>query len=242
VEYRRLLVDPEVVLRDGGSVIGAPDLVEEFRDQGRVHVVTDGTRFLPGDLSNRLESSGIAVDGEPLTGIDLLRSGYNGEEAYMLGKSALLRQAGARSSKNGEDVLVGYDPGFSYDKLQVAEDILRSGGSLYVASRRRFTRITGRKPHQSPINEALSEFAEPELLGFPSENAMDAVRDRFSFVPEATLLISDRLDMAEAGNRMGVDTAVLADKSIQERLRRAEAIRRPDYVLSSLHSLGKKLL
>jgi hypothetical protein len=41
---------------------------------------------------------------------------------------------------------------------------------------------------------------------------------------------------------MGVDTAVLADESIQERLRRAEAIRRPDYVLSSLHSLGKKLL
>nr|EGQ39677.1 MAG: putative sugar phosphatases of the HAD superfamily [Candidatus Nanosalinarum sp. J07AB56] len=242
MEYRRLLVDPEVVVRDGEGVIGVPDLMQEFRENGRVHIITDDTRFASDDLSKRLESSGIAVDGEPLTGIDLLRSGYEGEEAYMFGKSALLRRAGARSSKNGDDVLVGYDPGFSYDKLQVAEEILRSGGSLYVASRRRFTRITGRKPHQSPINEALSEFADPELLGFPSENAMDAVRDRFSFVPEATLLISDRLDLAEAGNRMGVDTAILADESIQERLRMAEAIRRPDYVLSSLHSLGRKLL
>ncbi len=242
MEYRRLLVDPEVLLRDGEKVIGAPDLVDAFREKGRLHILTDDTRFTAEDICNKLEAENIRVDGDPLTGVDLLRSGYDGEEAYILGKSALLRQAGARSSKDGEDVLVGYDPGFSYDKLQIAEDILRSGGSLYIASRRRFTQITGHKPHQSPINEALSEFAEPELLGFPSENAMDAVRDRFSFVPEATLLISDRLDMAEAGNRMGVDTAVLADESIQNRLRKAEAIRRPDYVLSSLHSLGRKLL
>lgn len=240
MEYKQLFLDPEMLLREGDAVTGALDLVERAQDGGEVAVLTDDTRLSSRNLLKRLEAERFEVSGV-LTGADLVDHGFEREEALVIGGSGLLEDVDVTSTPKANDIILGYDKDFSYRKIRRSERILREDGDLHVCSRRRMTCLIGRRPHQSPLNAALSEFAEPKLLGFPSENAVEAVRNRFSFVPDVTLLVSDRLDMVEAGNRLGVDTAVLADKDIQKRLREARAIRRPNYALSSLHSLNRKL-
>lgn len=235
------------------TIIGTEDLIDSLRDAGKhVYFHTDNTLLSREGYAKKLTSMGIPAEEE-----DVLTSGYIAasyladrdiNQVYVIGETGLIDELEDQDINIVEDaevVVAGFDRQFNYNKLKRAAKILENGGELVLCSTEKtFRTSTASMPHQGPLNLALKEFAEEvTLVGKPSENFEDEFRDYFSFLPTASLLIGDRLGDIETGNRSGITTAAVMSGEIdREKLAQAEDIQTPDFGLSSLNRLRKRVL
>ncbi len=235
------------------TIIGSEDVVDSLRDAGKqVYFHTDNTLLSREGYAKKLTSMGIPAEEE-----DIITSGYVAaryladqdiNQVYVLGETGLtdeLEKQEITIAEDSEVVVAGFDRQFNYNKLKRAAKILRNGGELVLCSTEKTFRTTkDTMPHQGPTNLALKEFAEEvTLVGKPSEQFQDEFRDYFSFLPTASVFIGDRVEDIETGNRLGMTTgAVMSGEIDRKLLADAEDIETPDFGLSSLTRLRKRVL
>lgn len=252
-EIRNFFFDLDKTLWNwDNTIIGAEDVVDTLRESGKnVYFHTDNTLLTREDYAKKLTSMGIPADRE-----QVITSGYavarhleeeDVRKVYVLGESGLVTELENRDIELSEDadiVVAGLDRQFSYAKLKRTARILRNGGELYVCSTERtFRTSNGEQPHQGPINLALQEFAEPKNAGKPGEIFRRFFKKEFSYFPERSLFIGDRLADIETGNRLGMKTAAVMSGDIDtEKLRDAEDIQHPDLGISHLAKLKKRVI
>jgi arabinose operon protein AraL len=235
------------------TIIGSEDLVSSLRDAGKqVYFHTDNTLLSREGYARKLTSMGIPAEEE-----DIITSGYvaakylasqNINDVYVIGETGFTDELEKQEINIVEDadvVVAGFDRQFNYNKLKRAAKILQQDGELVLCSTEKSFRTTKESmPHQGPTNLALKEFAEEvTLVGKPSEHFQDEFRDYFSFLPTASVFIGDRLEDIETGNRLGMTTAAVMSGDIdREKLAGAEDIETPNFGLSSLNRLRKRVL
>lgn len=232
-------------------VIGAEDLVDSLRESGKnVYFHTDNTLLTRKEYAKKLTSMGIPADKE-----DIITSGYaaakhlesrNITEVYAIGESGLINELENHDINVAEDaeiVVAGFDRSFSYGKLRKAAEIMKEGELLVCSTENTFRTSGGEKPHQGPFNQALAMFGEPKLAGKPGRIFRQRFEDQFSFFPGRSVFIGDRLADIETGNRLGMKTAAVMSGDIDRSdLEDAEEMQTPDYGISSLVKLKRRII
>lgn len=232
-------------------VIGAADTIDSLREADRnVYFHTDNTLMSRESYAKKLTSMGIPAEKE-----DVLTSGYviakhlaenDVTEVYAIGESGLMEaldSEGIRVTEDADVVVAGFDRQFSYNKLKRAMEILQDGELYICSTEKTFRKSTGVQPHQGPFNLALEEFADAKLAGKPSALFRERFKEYFSYFPERSAFIGDRLADIETGNRLGMTSiAVMSGDINREMLEDATSLETPDYGLSSLHRLRRKII
>lgn len=234
------------------TVIGAEDTVESLREVGKdVYFHTDNTLLSREKYAEKLSTLGIPADKE-----DVFTAGYAaaktlGErdinKVYVIGESGLINELednDIQVTADAENVLVGFDRQFSYNKLKRAMEILVNDGNLFICSTEKtFRKTSTTDPHQGITNQTLEEFAEPKIIGKPSKQFRKHFKDYFSYFPGKSVFIGDRHEDMEAGNKLGMTTlGVMSGDMTRKSISEAEEIRKPDFGLSSLVKLKRRVL
>ncbi len=252
-EFKNFFFDLDKTLWNWDStLVGAEDLIHTLNESGKnVYFHTDNTLLTREEYAKKLTSMGIDAETE-----DVLTSSYvagrfleseNVTQAYMIGGDSLIEELEEREIDFSEDadvIVAGFDRQFSYNKLKRAMKVMEKGGQLYVCSTEdSFRTSEGVIPHQGAINRALSTFGDAELLCKPGEEYIKVFKRYFSFFPRRSLFIGDRLADIETGNRLGMTTAAVMSGDLdRDRLKQAGEMQKPDYGVSSLHKLRRKVL
>lgn len=232
-------------------LIGAADTIDSLREAGRnVYFHTDNTLMSRKSYAKKLTAMGIPAEEEDVLTSSHVIAKHLAEndvtEVYAIGESGLMEELenqGIRVAEDARVVVAGFDRQFSYNKLRRAMEILRDGRLYTCSTEKTFRKSTGVQPHQGPFNKALAEFAEPRLAGKPSALFRDAFKEYFSYFPETSVFIGDRLEDIETGNRLGMTSiAVMSGDIDQKALENANSFQKPDYGLSSLHRLRRKII
>lgn len=232
------------------NIIGAEDLIHSLRDAGKnVKFHTDNTLLSRQGYAQKLTSMGIPANEE-----DIITSGYVAaehlaakgiSEVYAVGENGLmdeLQRNDIEVTQEAEVALLGFDRQFNYQKLKRVFN--SSEQQVYICSSEQTFRTSSEvMPHQGAFNAAVETFAETELLGKPSEPYRDSFRSYFSYFSDAALMVGDRLADIEMGNRLGLDTAAVMSGDIDRKaLANAEDIEEPDYGVSSLAKLRRRVI
>ncbi|MFB6144801.1 MAG: HAD-IIA family hydrolase [Candidatus Nanohaloarchaea archaeon] len=250
-EYKYYFFDLDKTLWNWDeNIIGAEDLIHSLRDAGKkVRFHTDNTILSRQGYAEKLTSMGIPAEKE-----DILTSGYVAAEhlasegisqVYAVGENGLMEELQRNDievSENADVALIGFDRQFNYRKLK---RVFKVGEQqVYVCSSENTFRTSSESmPHQGAFNAAVETFAETELLGKPSEAYRDKFRGYFSYFADASLFIGDRLADIETGNRLGMDTAAVMSGDIdRESLANAGEMQEPDYGVSSLAKLRRRVI
>lgn len=252
-DYKYFFFDLDKTLWNWDStIIGAEDLIDSLREAGKhVYFHTDNTLLTREEYARKLTQMGIPAEKE-----EILTSGYvvgeylnrnDKTSVYIIGESGLIEELDERDidiSENTDTVVAGFDRKFNYRKAQKAKQIMDKGGETVLCSSEKVFRTSnGTRPHQGPFNEALKQLGKTKMIGKPSEFYQKVFQDYFSYFPNASMFIGDRLEDIETGNELGMTSvAVMSGDITKEKLAEADEMQKPDYGLSSLARLKKKIL
>lgn len=252
-EFKNFFFDLDKTLWNWDTtLVGAEDLVHTLRESGKnVYFHTDNTLLSREKYARKLTSMGISAEKQ-----DVLTSSHvaaeflesrNVRNAYVIGEDSLIEALERNDidfSESSDTVVAGFDRQFSYNKLKRAMKILESGGELYLCSTEdTFRTSDGEIPHQGPVNRALQTFGEPKLLCKPGEEYLKVFKQYFSFYPSQSVMVGDRLADIETGNQLGMTTAAVMSGDITKKdIASATEMQKPDYGVSSLHKLRRKVL
>ena len=235
------------------TIIGSEDLVDSLRSAGKqVFFHTDNTLLSREGYAKKLTSMGIPAEESDVITSSYVAAKYLAEKdvnkVYVIGEIGLTDELDKQDVDIAEDsevVVAGFDRQFNYNKLKRAARILQEGGELILCSTEKtFRKTKSTAPHQGPTNLALREFADKvTVVGKPSEQFRDKFRNYFSFMPTSSVFIGDRMGDIETGNRLGMTTAAVMSGEIdREILAEADDIETPNFGLSSLTRLRKRVL
>ncbi len=251
-EFKHFFFDLDKTLWSWDStIIGAEDTVDSLREAGKnVYFHTDNTLLTRKEYAKKLTSMGIPAEED-----DIITSAYavakhlekkNVTEVYPIGESGLIDELEAHDinvSENADIVVAGFDRQFSYSKLKRAMKILKDGELYICSTEKTFRTSKGEQPHQGPINLALKEFSPAKNAGKPEQIFQDQFRNYFSYFPGSSVFIGDRLEDIETGNKLGLKTAAVMSGDIdRDKLARAEEMQKPDYGISSLAKLRRRII
>lgn len=231
---------------------GASDLLETLRSTGRdVYFHTDNTLLTRKGYADKISEMGFQTTREEVitsgyvTAQELSRRGVT--EAYVAGESGLISEiqdAGIDISEDAEFAVLGFDRSLSYDKMEKIKEITQRGGNLMICSTEKFF-LKGEKTmlHQKPSNSAVKEFTDPQLTGKPGEIFQRHFKKYFSYFPGKSAFIGDRTADIVTGNSLGMTTAALMQGAIdEETLRNSREKQIPDYALTSLEKLRRRII
>ncbi len=252
-EFQNFFFDLDKTLWNWDStLVGAEDLIHTLRKSGkRVYFHTDNTLLTREEYAKKLTSMGITAEEEEVLTSSHVAGRFleseNITQAYIIGGDSLIEELEEREIDFSEDadvVVAGFDRQFSYNKLKRGMKVMKRDGRLYVCSTEETFRTSeGVIPHQGAINRALTTFGDAELLCKPGEEYTKIFKQYFSFFPGRSIFVGDRLADIETGNRLGMTTAAVMSGDLdREKLKQAEEIQKPDYGVSSLHKLRRKVL
>ena len=238
------------LIRWKDTIIGAEDLIHTLNDQDKqIFFHTDNSLLTRKKMAEKLTDLGIPAKEEQVitsgfvAGAYLKRQGYN--KVYAIGEQGLhdeLHHHGIEVRKNSDAVVAGLDRQFTYSKLRKAAKIIPEGELFICNSEQDFQLDKETVPNQAPINNALATYGTPTLLGKPSNTFVDEMRNYFSFMPGRSLFVGDRLADVETGNKLGMKTAlVMSGETKRENLTGIEQKQKPDFGVSNLNRLTKKL-
>jgi HAD superfamily hydrolase (TIGR01450 family) len=234
------------------TVTGAEDMLETLRGAGKnVYFHTDNTLLSRKAYAEKLNRMGIQAEEE-----EIITSGYvasqvlldkNCVECSVIGESGLMEEiesVGIDISKEAENTVIGFDRSFNYEKLSRLMDKIEGPGTVYTCSEEKiFERENSEQPHQRSINQAARVFGDVKNVGKPSESYRKHFKNYFSYFPGDSMFIGDRFADMETGNQLGMKTAaVMTGEITEERLKDATEHQVPDYVLTSLDKLRRRII
>jgi len=186
---------------------------------------------------------------------NILTSGYvaaeilskeNTKKVYTIGEQGLVEEITSRDIEITEEAskaVIGLDRNFNYSKLEKAKQIVEDGHVYTCSTEKTFTREKKQLPGPSSINSAVKEYGNVENIGKPSEKYRKVFKDYFDYFPGKSLFIGDRTADIETGNKLGMSTAAVLSGEIDEKkLKKAEDEQVPDYVLTGLHKLRRRII
>jgi len=253
---RLFLFDLDGVLsvgKENPRYLGGRELVTRLNKTGKkVFVVTNDSTHLRGELQSNLVRFGfpLAIDeiltSSYLTALYLNRK-YGKASFFLVGERGLRGELEAAGHFEGEKpnvVVVGYDRGLSYEKLDTAQRFLRNGADL-VGSYGGAVFMSDRGPALSagPIIKAL-EYGSGKravMIGKPSPRmfrlALELAKER----SKGAVMIGDQIETDLLGaKRAGVHTVlVLTGVETRESIRRSRV--KPDLVVENVDAVSRFL-
>lgn len=232
----------------------AAETIEDIRDHGgRVVFVTNKPLESAAEYAAKLSELGVPAGAEDIvTSLDsvLLYLGERHPGARLLAVAeplveATLEEAGwtvVSDPAEAEVVVVSFDRGFDYAKLETAYRAVRRHGAAIVATNPDPFCPTpdGGLPDCAAMLaaiEACTGARAEAVLGKPSESMGRALLERLGTPPEDAALVGDRLGTDVAmGLRVGMaGVLVLSGATAADAVAASEV--RPDYVVEGIHRL-----
>ncbi len=250
-------LDGTIYLGDG-LLPGARRLIEELRAWGAViRFITNNPTRDPAQYVDMLARLGLPTPIEEIVNTTLTTTTWildNRPNAvvFPIGEAPLLRaleQAGiALSEEPGEINMVvsSYDRGFTYKKLQIAFDAIRTHGpaELIATNPDRFCPFPGGRgePDCAAITAAIEACTSTTCfatLGKPNPVMLQTALRGLQAQPADCLMVGDRL---ATDIRMGLDTGtatalVLTGETTLQDLARLPDRERPRFVVDSIDLL-----
>ena len=230
---------------------GAADLIETLRTSNRdVYFHTDNTLLSREGYADKLQNMGFKTNKD-----DILTSGYVAatelskrgiQKAYVAGESGLVNEIqgqGIEITEDAEHAVLGFDRNFNYSKLEKIRNIAKNGEAIICSTEKTFMRSETSHPHQKALNSGIREFSHPKLVDKQSKEYRRHFKKYFSYFPGKSAFIGDRLADVKTGNSLGMTTALVMNGATGEQeLRKAEEKKIPDYALTSLHKLRRRII
>jgi HAD superfamily hydrolase (TIGR01450 family) len=182
--------------------IGRDGLLDSLRSMGyRIYVLTNANRSTESVLKDLRACNLDSIDGlitsTQVAGEYILHR-YGPSRLYVIGTSdfkAELERYGHVVSDEADIVVVGFDPGLTYDKLNHAMRLLLNGARLITTAR---SRVIPEGPLLSigPVAVALSYATgvRPIVTGKPSRIMYIHALVKANALPEESAIISDDIE------------------------------------------------
>ena len=194
---------------------------------------------LPTPASNVLNSSYVMVD--------FLRQNLPHARLFVVGESSLrgeLSSAGFELTEEAariDAVIASFDRTFTYHKLQVAFDAIRSGARFFATNADRYCPVPGGgEPDAAAIIAAIEACTDTKVemvVGKPSLIMAQAILHLVDLPPERCIITGDRLETdVLMGLSAGMSGALSLTGATNETALAAASIR-PTYVLRQLGDL-----
>jgi 4-nitrophenyl phosphatase len=245
------LFDLDGTIYRGTEIIpGAQECIEELRSRGKkIAFITNSANGTPTGISKRLRGLGVPCHEDEVfsAGMVAARS-LEPCRVFCLGGDGLrecLRGAGHTLASNEVNaVVVGLDKEFTYEKLTLASDLVRSGAKFIGTNPDLFYMTEkGPKPAGGILVQAVasSSGVTPTIVGKPHTMMLQAALDAAGASPESTVVIGDSLQTdIPAGTTLGATTVlVLTGNTAREDLHTSEL--HPTHVLESCLELRELL-
>ena len=245
-----------VVYRGEEPIPGAAEALEALRATGvRLVLCTNNSRPSLAEYRDKLRRMGIDVRPEELltsavvTGETLAARGRSGDKAIVIGGPGLresLARAGlviddSPETMEADVVVVGYDPGFTYDAMRRASVALRAGAEFVATNDDATFPAPGGVlwPGAGAIVAALATASgrRPEIMGKPHRPMMDAAEARLRGAHHVAI-VGDRADTDLSGGVLKDWTTVLVLSGVTPRVHVNAVEPRPDVVVESLADLA----
>ncbi|WP_457751248.1 HAD-IIA family hydrolase [Thermococcus sp.] len=249
-----------VLYRNRSPIPGAPGFIRFLNSRGIPYVLlTNNSTLTPGDYRKKLLSMGMdvpegrIVTSGRITAIYMEENLENGP-VFVIGAMGLVKEielAGweiismedmQRRWKDVMHVVVGLDPGLTYDKLKYGTLAIRNGATFIGTNPdTTYPAEEGLYPGAGSIIAALkaSTDVEPLIVGKPNKPAYRVLRDILG--EEEIWMVGDRLDTDIAfAKRFGMKAVmVLTGVSTLEDVE--ESNLRPDLVVPDVGALVEYL-
>lgn len=186
-----------------------------------------------------------------VTLIQYLRVHHPDACLYVIGEKIIkdeLARAGFRTARKPEEtdiVIISWDRDFHYDHLNFAFQAVKRGAKMIATNPDRTCPMEdGELPDCAGMTAALEAVSGKKIdvqIGKPSVLTVQAAMNLLQFPPEQCIMIGDRLETdIRMGIEAGMKTAlVLSGVTTEQDVLSSEW--QPDYVLSSVASLGATL-
>lgn len=240
----------DTLIKWNETVLGAEDLIDTLEDRNKkIYFHTNNSLLTRKQLANKLSKMEINTSKDHiLTSTYVAARKMKNDDlnsVYAIGEEGLLRELQEQNisiRKESENVVVGLDRQFNYSKLSRVAS--KDEPNIYTCGNEKYLNLGNEEkiPGTRPINRSLGIYGKSELVGKPSQHFTDAFRDYFSFMPDNSLLIGDRLSDIEVGNKLGMNTAlVMSGTTSKQELSQAESQRKPNIGVSNLTRLTRKI-
>jgi len=239
--------------KENPRYVGGREVVEKLKDSGRkTFVLTNDSTHVRDEIYQNLNKLGFSFAVEDILTSSYLTARYLTESFgkasfYLIGEDGIKREleaAGHYVSTEPEAVVVGLDRQLSYEKLDNAVKLLRSGARL-VGSYGGAVYMGDRGPALSagPIIKAL-EFASGRravMIGKPSPRMFTLALQLANEKAGKAVMVGDQIETDVVGARKaGVHTIlVLTGVETRESVGRSKI--KPDMIIDNLQALGTVL-
>ena len=243
-----------VVYRGPLPVPGAPETLNELRRRGiRLGYVTNNAQRAPGAVADQLAGFGIDCGAQDIVTSAQATAHLMGEalpggaEVLVVGSAALAEAVAAvglapvgRRTPTTAAIVVGFDPGLTWDNLNEGCYAVQQGAAYYACNND-LTRPTdkGIAVGMGAILLAMSQAlgVEPAMGGKPARPLLDEARRRLG--AKRPLFVGDRLDTDIEGARVAgwASLFVLSGGNGPADLVAAPPVRRPDYLAADVGGL-----
>jgi len=232
------------------EVPGAAAFVRRLEDRGVAYLfVTNRANRTPGEICGHLQEYGIACTQEHiLTSAQATAEHLGSGSVYYVGEEGLrlaLQEVGLAITEASPDaVVVSFDRGFTYDKLERACRLIDAGARFIATNPDKALKMeNGLAPGTGAIVAAVAAGCgqEPVVIGKPEPLIFEIALRRLGLAGEDVIAVGDNVDTdIEAGHAAGIRTALLlTGVSTREDLPRASAP--PTWVAANFEELEKAL-
>jgi 4-nitrophenyl phosphatase len=251
--YRGVVLDLDGTVYRGNELLpGAAETVDAVRARDiSLCCCSNNPTKTRAEYVDRLAGMGVEIDEHEVLSAgtvttDYLVAEHAGDDSFLIGSPGLrdqLADAGVSliDDPTAADVVVAsWDREFDYDDMTDGLRALDDPTTVFVGSDpdRTVPASGGRSvPGSGAIIGAVAAVADREpdrVMGKPSPEAIDAVRESLGVSPGECLLVGDRLDTDIAmGERAGMTTALVLTGAA-DRDDVADADVTPDHVLETI--------
>jgi NagD protein len=243
--------DMDGVIYHGNKLLpGVPEFVQWLKDEGKKFLfLTNSSERTPKELQEKMLRLGIDLDENvfytsALATATFLASQKAGGTAYIIGEAGLISamyNAGyTMNNVNPDYVVVGDTRSYSFDKIELAVNLVLRGAKLIGTN----PDVTG--PVEGGIIPATKALISPiELstgktayyVGKPNPLMMRIALKKLGCIREDTIIIGDRMDTdIVAGIESGIDT-LLVLTGISDRNTVKEFPYIPNYILEGVKDI-----
>lgn len=218
------LIDMDGVLVTGGTPIpGANEFISRLRERGaRFLVLTNNSKYTPGDLAFRLNSSGLDIQPECIFTSAMATARFLASQrphgtAYVIGESGLtwaIHSAGYVITERDPDyVVLGEALNYSLEQLTLATRLV-AAGARFIA-----TNPDNNGPAEGGIVPACGAVAalierasgvSAFFVGKPNPLMLRLALNSIGAHSESTVMVGDRMDTDVIGGvQAGMETVLV---------------------------------
>jgi NagD protein len=243
--------DMDGVIYHGNKLLpGVPEFVQWLKDEGKKFLfLTNSSERTPQELREKMLRLGIDLDENAFYTSALATAAFLASQkargtAYIIGEagliSAMYNVGYSMNNVNPDYVIVGDTRSYSFDKIELAVNLVLKGARLIGTNPDLTGPVEGgiipaTKALVSPIELATGKMAY--YVGKPNPLMMRIALKKLGCIREDTIIIGDRMDTdIVAGIESGIDT-LLVMTGISDRNTVREFPYVPNYILEGVKDL-----